>query len=112
MHTIQMRHIDTCTSDYVLDHCNGEHETLVGIAVDGSMTYGQVKAALVRELETNDDARLLTLDEAALIEAATSQFVPMLDNEPFAPGAQLELEEGDTEGDTIFAWFRFQWVPA
>lgn len=109
--TLTIRHVDTCLSCYVPDHCNGETETLVGVPVDGSTTYADLFEGLENEIRWNvDQPEGLTSED--LRAALDDLFANVSDmSKPFDSSLeQPEASEDDGGvGETCFAWFRMSW---
>ncbi len=105
--TVHIQHVDTCTPDYVLDHCNGDNETLFGVIVDGATTCGEVKANLIWEGERSDSLPDSVTD-AAFAAAVNALFADDSDAKAFCPA----LDVGDPDdgyADDCQAWFRVSW---
>ena len=102
-------YIDTCASDYLQDHCNGDRETLYGVPVDGATTLSQVVDALRSDLPwydaipdsvTDADVAAAIDDYAAAIAAGRPAGIWGL---PAAPHAPADDESG------AFVWYRLRW---
>lgn len=98
-------HIDTCLSDYVLDHCNGDHELLLGVAVDRASRVHQVKAALQDEISGADVGKP-GFDYDAAHKAVDAAFAGA---HPFkAWSKSLEPSTGE-DTESVYSWFRLTW---
>lgn len=112
-----VRHIDTCLSCYVTDHCNGDAELLIGVPVNGDTTYAEVREGLEREISALDlsgrldDADLAPL-YAAIRAAVLDEFSTVRDTAaPF--DASLEVaspDDDESAGELCYAWFRVSWA--
>lgn len=103
-----IRHVDTCLPCYVLDHCNGETESLVGVPVDGATTYAELREALESEIRWSVDRPegIATADlRAALDDLFANVSNPQ---EPFDSSLEMPDEE-DGAADSSLAWFRVSW---
>jgi hypothetical protein len=103
---MHVRHIDTCLSDYVLDHCNGDSELLIGVPVDRASRVYSVKRALHDEIEL----RAADYGKPGFDYAAAHAAI----DEAFAGTHPLKawdssLEPSDEDGETCYSWFRFDW---
>lgn len=110
MASINIRHVDTCLPCYVLDHCNGERETLLGVAVTSESTYASVKRDLIAEWNGADlYGKADVPDDSAVLAEIESEFSGAPDMAaPFTPS--LEPSEDDDEpGESVSAWFRIEW---
>lgn len=104
---MDLHHTDTCLSSYVLDHCNGDHELLLGVYVTSATRYHHVKSDLHAEVNALD-----TDKPGFDYEAAHTAI-----NEAFAGCHPLKvwdkrLEKADPDDDmaeTCQSWFRLSW---
>lgn len=105
--TLTIRHVDTCLPSFVLDHCNGETEALVGVPVYGSTTYADLFEGLENEIRWNvDQPEGLTSED--LRNALNELFECVADmSKPF--DSSLDSPEDHDDGETCFAWFRMSW---
>lgn len=130
---VSIRHVDTCLSSFVLDHCNGERETLLGVPVDGSTTRAAVKAGLLDEWRrapgkegepSEEDFRAALDEQFSTVSDMSAAFDSSLDapadleeagdeeseEEPPAPPADYFPDVDFTGGETCYAWFRVSWT--
>lgn len=100
---ISVDHIDTCLPCYVMDHCNGETELLLGVPVDRSTRYYQVRNELIDELHTLWDERIPKGAESA-IKSVFTRVHPfkVFDN-------TLDSASEYESGESCYAWFRLSW---
>lgn len=109
---LTIRHVDTCLSCFVLDHCNGETEALVGVSVDGETTYSDLRESLLDEVNWNCDklpTRYTPKDVAAAV-ADLFEFVSDMEMQ-FDSSLAMPDREDDFDGESCFAWFRLSWEP-
>lgn len=103
---IEIRHVDTCLPDYVLDHCNGENEALIGVPVDRSTRHWQMRQDI--DLEIFNCGKLPDSDVlpgpqiAAAIDECFSGAHPLA-------CFDSSLDNASEHGDTCYAWFRITW---
>jgi hypothetical protein len=113
---VTVRHVDTCLASYVLDHCNGEREALLGVAVDHESTYASVKADLIREwCELDLYGRTAPPDDSAVIDEIESEFAGAPDPSALFAPSLVAPAIGDESADTdesVYAWFRVSWETA
>lgn len=103
---LSIRHVDTCLPDYVLDHCNGETEALVGIPVYGSTTYARMRSDLLADIHLSCDKLPEEFGLAEITAAVDELFETVPDMaKAFAP----MLEPSDEDCHSTFAWFRLNW---
>lgn len=104
MASISITHVDTCLSCYVLDHCNGDNETLLGVPVDSSSRVWNVIDGVMEEL-ANDERIPDWVSERMIDEA-----IKDLRNgaHPFKT-FDKSLEPNKENSETCFAWFRVTW---
>jgi hypothetical protein len=107
-YTASFSHVDTCLPDYVLDHCNGDDECLLGVYVDGNTTYEQLKAGLREELDSSDWG---IPDEAwDAVDVALEDLFRPVDSMSTAFDNRLETRSDDDCGlPSCYAWFRLSW---
>lgn len=105
---VNVRHIDTCLSCYLLDHHTRPGEVLLGIPIDGASTYAQLREDLENEVSGyTGDVPEGWYDAARA--AIAEQFSTVPDTAvPFDPNVDLS-EEDENEGDFCQAWFLFTW---
>lgn len=108
--TLSIHHVGTCLPCFVLDHCNGDDEALIGIPVDGSTTSVDLKNSVIADLWLQCDKLPERYDRAAIFAAADDCFASVRDpSKPF----DSSLENPDTAeevfGESVFAWFRVSW---
>ncbi len=105
--TVNVQYIDTCTSDYLTDHCNGDNEALFGVPVHAGDTVYSVMVGLEAEALQIDTIPTGISDQTikraihrlfhgapCRLDAAWSEYLPDVDDE---------------HAETSFAWFRFSW---
>lgn len=103
-------YIDTCLSCYVLDHCNGDNELLLGVTVNRASRVFEVKNLLHEEVRSLDvDKPGFDYDAAhAAIDAAFKGAHPLK-----AWSKTLEPSDPDDDtGESVYSWFRLTWEPA
>jgi hypothetical protein len=105
---MNLHHVDTCLPCFVLDHCNGANEELVGVYVDSGTRYYAVKAALLETLASHCDKIAAVGQEQAARDAIEQAFEGVHPFEVFDRGlpSRAECEEAL---DALQAWFRFSW---
>ena len=108
---LTIRYIDTCLPCYLTDHFNGENESLVGVPVNGSTTYGEIREALETEIRwTLDRPEGLTGDDIA---SALSDLFENVTDPATRFDSSLETPTDDDDGaDYPSAWFRLSWESA
>lgn len=105
--SVTLSYMDTCLSCYVLDHCNGEGELLVGVPVDGTTTVQEVIDGIWGGLsymsyEPTD------YEVKAAISAAFAARQP---GEVFESSLSTDADDrASDEGPQ--AWFRLSWEEA
>lgn len=114
---VYLRHIDTCLSGYVLDHCNGDNELLLGVPVDGASTHEDVRQNLLNEFRNDSSEKGAHISEEMFRAAVDEQFSTVPDMAaPFDSTLEAERdpdEEGPLyESETCYAWFRVSWDEA
>ena len=105
---VTLYHVDTCLPCYVLDHCNGETEELVGVYVDASTRNHEVSAALLEELATNCDKLAEAGLESAARDAVAEAFEGLHPLACFGRMLPSRAECAEAE-EAPQAWFRFSW---
>ena len=108
---LTIRHVDTCLSCYVTDHCNGETEALVGVPVDCTTTYGNLLDALDSEIRWSVDMpEGVTSDDLRAALAELFEPVPCM-AKIFDSSLEQPEAYGDDGGvgDLCYAWFRLSW---
>lgn len=111
---MNVTHIDTCLGCYLTDHHNRPGELLLGVSVDGSTTYQEVKDELLSQLNGLDrDPDEFDYDAAEA--AIADEFSTVSDmSKPFDPKLEViaaeELENAG--GEWCQAWFLFEWEEA
>lgn len=106
-------HIDTCLSCYLQDHHNRPGELLLGVWVDGTLSYQALMEDLIQELHS-----LSVEDESFDYEAAEAaireQFSTVSDmSKPF--DSSLEIQSEADRDDCLewpHAWFLLEWEEA
>lgn len=110
--TVTVDHFDTCLSDYVANHMNGDREALLSVSVTGATTYREVKAELASQLRNEEffgkldlpsvEDLLIGLEDAfAEVQDLDAAAVPSLD----VPGD----DDDDDMGESPSMWFRLSW---
>lgn len=108
--TATLSHMDTCLPDYLQDHCNGDHEMLLAVPVDGATTVEQVIDALADEFRSSSDERgaHITEDDFADILRRTfdGEFAPAIFDSRLEQSletrrelARIELEDLEEQGE-------------
>jgi hypothetical protein len=108
---VSIRHVDTCLSCYVLDHCNGEHELLIGVHVDSASTIADVKAAVLDEWRAGDDYGLSDPPSEAEFAEAVNEAFASADPAALFDSRLDPREEADDCSESCQAWFRLSWEP-
>lgn len=108
---VYLRHIDTCLSGYVLDHCNGDSELLLGVPVDGGSTYEDVRQNLLNEWRADCSEKGAHVTEDMFRATVDDQFSTVPDMAaPFDSSLETPDEDADDDsGETCYAWFRVSW---
>lgn len=103
--TMEIQHIDTCLSCYVLDHCNGDNELLLGVYVSSASRVYDVKREAHEELERSDcDKPGFDYDAAhAAIDVAFAGV------HPFKTWDTMIESDPDDVGESVYSWFRLSW---
>ncbi len=104
---MDLTHIDTCLSSYVLDHCNGDHELLLGVPVTLASRMYMVRDDLQREINGLDVAKP-GFDYDAAHGAVAEAFKGVHPLKTF----DRRLEPADPDDDmaeSCYAWFRLSW---
>lgn len=109
-------HVDTCLPDYLNDHHNRDGELLLGVAVNGLTTVGDVKNELLSEFasigwDLAGDKPGFDYDKAkAAILASFVDVHPMtLDRGLFDESLDAPNEEEDDFTDSCYAYFVITW---
>lgn len=103
---MEISHIDTCLSCYVLDHCNGDDELLLGVPVSRGSRMFQVRQSLRDEIEAlSTDKPGFSYDAAHAAVAEAFKGVHPLR----AFDSRLEPDSDDETAETCYAWFRLSW---
>jgi hypothetical protein len=106
-YTLECYNVDTCLSCYVLDHCNGEDEMLVGVPVDRSTRYYQLKLELESEVAAYGDKLPDEIPERQVRDAIGECFAGA---HPLATfDSSLDSAAAYEDGESVYAWFRFTW---
>lgn len=101
------RHIDTCLSCYVLDHCNGDHELLLGAYVTAESTMDDVKAELLSEIGASDyDKPGFDYDAA---RAAIAEAFEGMNGDALFDSRLEPVDPDDDTAESCYAWFRLSW---
>ena len=108
---MNLQHIDTCLPCYLLNHCNGETEELVGVYVDSGTRYHEVKTALLEELSSHCDKIAESGQEQAARGAIESAFKGVHPFKVFDRMLPSRAECSDAI-EAPQAWFRFSWESA
>ena len=102
---MQIDHIDTCLPCYLLDHCNGDKEQLLCVAVDSTMRMYQTRDDLIREIECNGD-KIPDGRDSEAIAAARALFASVHPLKVFDAGTG---RADDDSGESCYACFRLSW---
>lgn len=105
--TLTIRHVDTCLPSFVLDHCNGETEALVGVPVYGSTTYASLR----------DDLRIDAYECVDLPPDVTRQDISGAIDDLFSDVSDmsklfdpsLDPATDDEQDEHCYAWFLVSW---
>ena len=112
MSSFSCRHIDTCLSSFLLDHHNRDGELLLGVAVDGASTVGNVLDDLeaeLREVILEEGERGGFTYEGAR-QALADQRNENLDRLDRLFDSSLEvLSDDDFNMEHCSAWFLLTW---
>lgn len=104
---MDLRHIDTCLSSYVLDHCNGDHELLLGVMVNRASRMFEVRNLLNEEIDGLDVAKP-GFDYDAAHGAVAEAFKGVHPLKAF--DRRLEPTDPDDDmAECCYAWFRLSW---
>lgn len=102
---MQIIHVDTCLPCYVLDHCNGDNEALVGVPVDRATRHWQLRESLEREIFDYCDK--IPADKDEELKAAIAELFAGV--HPLSTfDSSLEPAADDWE-ESCMAWFRVTW---
>jgi len=107
-----IRLIDTCLASYVLDHCNGPNELLIGIPVWRESCNVDVKNDLlcgIRDSEFEPEDKPGFDDDAAKA-AVESYFAEADPAAPWPPSIHVEASNDDDDGEAPCSWFRLSWA--
>lgn len=106
---VSLSYVETCLSCYVADHRNGDHELLLGVAVDNTSTFAELREGLESEFNSSDWGK------DGLEDLTDAQFQAALDD-LFAPTAkhmsqlyEPTLEPSDEDSESCYAWFVLTW---
>lgn len=101
-------HIDTCLSCYLQDHHNRPGELLLGVVVDGTTTFREIKDELLSELNgLMIDSESFDYDEAR--KAIGEAFLPIANlDDKFDASLDVPGEDEDF-ADPCQAWFLLEW---
>jgi hypothetical protein len=102
---LDITHVDTCLPCYVLDHCNGDDEQLIGVAVSRGSRVHHVRAELLNEILAYGDKVPEGITEADIVAAVTDCLKGL---HPFAAW-DSSLNADDESGESCYAWFRLSW---
>lgn len=108
MASLTLTHVDTCLSCYVPDHCNGDDETLIGVAVNSSSRCWHVLDGIREEL--SNDNKVPAWVSSGMIEEA----IRGLTDETYHPFKTFDkslssAESVSEDSETPIAWFRASW---
>lgn len=104
---MDLTHIDTCLSDFVLDHCNGDHELLLGVPVTLASRMYDVRNDLQSEINGLDTDKP-GFDYDAAHAAVAEAFKGVHPLKTFAPSLERS-DPNDDMAETCYAWFRLSW---
>lgn len=113
---MDVTHIDTCLGCYLQDHHDRPGELLLGVIVDGSTTYQEVKDLLLQELNglsldpsefDYDAAEAAIRSEFETVSDMSKPFDPSLDVASMEPGPDEDRFENEFS-DYCQAWFLFE----
>jgi hypothetical protein len=104
-YSLDIAHVDTCFPCYMLDHCNGDDEQLIGVAVSRGSRVHHVRAELLDEILACGDKLPEDVTESDIV-AAVADCLKSL--HPFAAW-DSSLEKYDETGESCYAWFLLTW---
>jgi len=104
---LSISHVDTCLPCYVQDHCNGDSEMLLGVAVDRSSRNHQVRDSLIDEARNYGDKLPESISDDEVKAAIIDLFKRAHPFGTFERG--LDRAADDDSGESAYAWFRFTW---
>ena len=104
---MDLSHVDTCLSSYVLDHCNGDHELLLGVPVTLASRMYDVRQVLDSEIN-GAMCDKPGFDYDAAHRAVAEAFKGVHPLKTF--DRRLEPAEPDDDmAESCYAWFRLSW---
>ena len=106
-YTVDVSHVDTCLPDYVLDHCNGDDELLVGLSLG---TSAEEAADSIAEECGNSDKVPAELSHEAIREAAAATCAHVDLRYIDSDGNPCDEAPEDRDSEEPQAWFRVTWV--
>lgn len=110
-YTLEIAHVDTCLSDYVLDHCNGDDEQLFGVHVDGATRVYTVKSDLASEIRAYGDKLPEEINDEQVAAAIAETFRGAHPLKTFDRRLDRASVDDDFSGEIAQAWFRASWAP-
>jgi hypothetical protein len=103
---ISLSLMDVCTPDYLLNHCNGDSEMLLAVAVDGATTLQEVMSELESEFRSDTSGKLPDVTDEMFAAAVAELPAPGTTPESiFDPGLELPNDADDC-GESVYAYFR------
>lgn len=112
-YTVSTRLIDICTPDYVLDHCNGETECLIGVSVNPDTKWETLLDDVMHEVNQQEKIPEAVTDD--MIKASIESDVMHASNAVGSMTASGVFDNHDEEdpddyvGSECMAWFRISW---
>lgn len=111
---MDLQHVDACLACYVMNHCNGPRELLIGVPLFAGALNGDVKndfLCALRDAEFDPEDKPGFDDDAARA-AIDSAFADLDPAAPWAPADGLDLQgvNDEPDGEQCFSWFRFSWT--
>jgi hypothetical protein len=113
LYSVSTRFIDICTSDYVLDHCNGDNECLIGVSVGHDTKWESLLDDVMSEVWQQDKIPADVSDD--MIKAEIESDVMRASNVVGSMTASgvFDNHDEDDEADYVdsdsMAWFRITW---
>lgn len=104
--TLNVYHVDTCLPCYVLDHCNGETEMLIGVPVDKASRMHMVRRDLESEVRNYGDKLSDEFSDSDVANAIGELFQGVHPLKAFDKSLERAADETD---ESCYAWFRFAW---
>lgn len=108
--TVTVDHFDTCLSDYVANHMNGDREALLSVVVTNETTFAEVKAELESQLRNEEFYGKLDLPSVEdLLIGLEDAFSTVSDMGSTAVPSLDPIDEDDDMAESPSMWFRLSW---